>query len=472
MSDPMQWDIEEREDLGTDIARQLMALALDPIGVIRRRWLWILLGLIAALIATFAFVSQLTPTYESKATVVITSQQIPEDFVRSTVREDSFSNINAMLGEVLSSRNLTSLIEKYDLYPEARQTRVQQSVIEMMRANITIQPMRGQASRRTDGSSVFEVRFVYLEPVETAKVTDDLAAMFINASLRRRNEQARLTTEFLRREQKRAESELAAANEQIANFQREHRGELPSDMATLLNRLQRLNDLRASVVEQLADSDDRIADLQATQNEQSGPEGALIDLRLKLAHELSIHTDEHPNVISLRRRIALLEDEVSEISRLSTLRRDDVQDELDTSLRDRNQLRERLADAEAEALEIDARLDRIPEWDNELSALEERAAVLRGTYLDFMQKVQDAELAEELESAQQGPRVTMLDRAQVPTGPRRPPIMFLIPGIVLSFGLAAGIGVLLELLDPVVLSSSHFEKIGAPSLLGSIHRAA
>ncbi len=470
MSDPMHWEASELDDRGMDLGGQMMALVLDPIGVMRRRWLWMVIGLVVALVATAAFVSQLTPTYESKATVVITSQQIPEDFVRSTVREDSFSNINAMLGEVLSSRNLTGMIERYGLYPEARKTRVMSDVIEMMRANITIEPMRGQTSRRTDGSSVFEVRFIYLEPAATAKVTDELAAMFINASLRRRNEQARLTTEFLRREQQRAEGELAKANEQIASFQREHRGELPSDMTTLLNRLERLNDLRASLVEQLTDTEDRISELQATQNAPSGPEDALVELRLKLAHELSIHTDEHPNVISLRRRIALLEDEVSEIARLSTLRREDVQGDLDAALRDRNQLRERLVDAESEAREIDGRLDRIPEWDNELSALEERAAVLRETYLDFMQKVQDAELAEELESAQQGPRVTMLDRAQIPTGPRRPMIMFLVPGIVLSFGLAAGIGVLLELVDPVVLSGGHFEKIGSPTLLGSIHR--
>ena len=66
----------------------------------------------------------------------------------------------------------------------------------------------------------------------------------------------------------------------------------------------------------------------------------------------------------------------------------------------------------------------------------------------------------------------MLDRAQIPTGPRQPKILFLVPGVALSFALGAGIGLLLELLDPVVLSTSHFEKIGAPSLLGSIHRAA
>ena len=50
-------------------------------------------------------------------------------------------------------------------------------------------------------------------------------------------------------------------------------------------------------------------------------------------------------------------------------------------------------------------------------------------------------------------------------------VLFLVPGIVLSFVLGAALGVLLELIDPVVLSSAHLEKIGSPALLGSIHRA-
>ena len=52
----------------------------------------------------------------------------------------------------------------------------------------------------------------------------------------------------------------------------------------------------------------------------------------------------------------------------------------------------------------------------------------------------------------------------------RPMFMFLVPALFMSFALSAGIGVLLEVIDPVVLSSTHFEKIGSPALLGSIHR--
>ena len=227
---------------------------------------------------------------------------------------------------------------------------------------------------------------------------------------------------------------------------------------------------RESLVDQIAASEKRVGDLQDRRNAPSSPEAAVAELRLRLARELSIHTDEHPNVISLRRRIELLNDEVSEISQLSTSTSDTTDREHQAAVRDREELRQQLVETEAEIRAIDARIDLIPERTNDLTALDERAAVMRATYLDFMHKVQDAELAEQLESAQQGPRVTLLDRAQVPGGPLRPPIMYVIPGILGSFALMLALGVGLEVLDPVVLNANHLEAIGAPPLLGAIHR--
>ena len=81
----------EREGGGNDPAAQLLLVIQDPIGAIQRRWFWMLLAGIAGLVATAAFVSSLKPTFVAEATVLISSQQIPEDFVRSTVRESSLS---------------------------------------------------------------------------------------------------------------------------------------------------------------------------------------------------------------------------------------------------------------------------------------------------------------------------------------------------------------------------------------------
>ena len=106
---------------GGAIVAQIKAITLDPLGLIRRRWIWMVISFVIGILATASFYFTLKPMYLAKATVLVSNQQIPEEFVRSTVSGlDSLSNINAMAGEILSHKNLGKLIEKYDLYSDER----------------------------------------------------------------------------------------------------------------------------------------------------------------------------------------------------------------------------------------------------------------------------------------------------------------------------------------------------------------
>ncbi|MBW2293817.1 MAG: protein tyrosine kinase, partial [Deltaproteobacteria bacterium] len=80
-----------------------------------------------------------------------------------------------------------------------------------------------------------------------------------------------------------------------------------------------------------------------------------------------------------------------------------------------------------------------------------------------------AKLAEELERSQQGPRVSVLDRASPPSEPIRAGMRYLQLGLAASIGLAFLAALLAELLDPTVLSPEHFEYVGDPNMLGSIY---
>ncbi len=92
----------------------------DPLGTVRRRWVWMLLAWLVGLAATTVFVAIQKPMYKSTATVLVTSQQIREDLVRSTVQEDSFQRINALINSLLSLSTLSRLIEQFDLYANLR----------------------------------------------------------------------------------------------------------------------------------------------------------------------------------------------------------------------------------------------------------------------------------------------------------------------------------------------------------------
>lgn len=451
--------------------KQILELVLNPVGVIRRRWIWMSLALICGLAGTGALVASLVPSYLATATVVVSSQQIPENFVKSTVEGmDSLSNVNSLVGEVLSQRNLSQLIGQYELYAGLAGQIQHGDLIAMMRNNITITPQRNVNQERPhESSSIFVISYEGESPTAAANVANSLASILIAASLDKRSEQARRTTEFLRRELERSSESLSAINREISDFNREHRGELPGDLSPLLQKLERLQGERKSLAEQITAAEDRLVSLETT-GTGSATDQMLFDLRMQLSAQIAVNTDEHPNVIALQRRIERVESELGQDVELGKDARSQRSVQIAATRKDIETLRERLAVTESELRELDARVDRIPRRAEEFAALDQQAAVLRETYLDFMRKVKEAELAETLESAQQGPQVSMLDRAAPPSGPTRSPMVFLLPGVLGAFGLALAIGVGLELIDPVVLSPAHFEAVGIPPLLGNVYR--
>ena len=93
----------------------LLAISKRPFGIIRRRWHWMVLSIALGGVATAAIYSLQLPRYEAVATILVSSQQIPEEFVRSTVSDlDSSAEINVLLAEAFSQSVLLKLIEEYD----------------------------------------------------------------------------------------------------------------------------------------------------------------------------------------------------------------------------------------------------------------------------------------------------------------------------------------------------------------------
>jgi len=450
---------------------QLPPFLLEPMGVLRRRWPWMLLALVAGLAATAAVVLTWKPVYEAQATILITSQQIPEDFVRSTVREDSINNINAMLGQILSQENLSKLIEQFSLYPDLAGSAGRERAIDRMRKDVAV----GPSDEFSEGASIiYSIAYKAPEPNVAAKVANSLAELFIDASVASRNAQARRTTDFLRQALERDEKELREYSRQVSEFRRAHRGELPGELQTNLRKLEMLSQHRESLNAQIAAQENRL-DVLSTQSGEREPtenEVLLDELRRQLARESAVNTDEHPNVQALRRRIARVEEAVAQ----DRARESGPTEQMRRLRADESfalgQLKQQLARAEREIAQLNGHIDRTPVVGEQLSALEEKEQVLREDYVASLRKVEAAELAENLESARQGGQVSMLDTAQPPTKPKRPLWLIGLGGVGASFGLALALAVLLELVDPVLLSPRQLEGVAERPVLGSLPKIA
>jgi uncharacterized protein involved in exopolysaccharide biosynthesis len=408
--------------------------------------------------------------YTAKATIMISSQQIPKEFVRPTLPEDSFDQVNAMIGEILSRERLSTLIEKYNLYPELRAKKTMSDVAFIMRGDIYVDLERGLPTASQDSSRLLSIEFTETHPNVAADITNELANLFVSENIRLRGQQAKLTTEFLRHELQRSEEALADENREIAEFKEKYRGELPDEEPANLQRLTLLQNQRQSLANQIADGETRVAMITSSPSNQASPDAKLLDARNRLAAELAVHTEAYPDVIALRREIATLEKETTQNGGSGGATSSAAL--VSAAQRQVAQLRDQLSSTENEQRELGLRIARTPARQEALSKMEEKAKVLSDNYADFLRKVKEAELAETLESAQQGERFSVIESATPPTHPNRSTLRLLAMVLAGSVGFAGMVGLLFELLDPVVLDASQVEFVTDSPMLGSAPRIA
>ncbi len=464
--------MEETEGQGSDAGARLLE---DPIGLLRRRWRWMALVFVAGALAATTYVWRMPVRYATQAKVLVTSQRIPSDFVRTTITDELLQRVDALAAGVLTRERLASFVQKYGLYAGLRDTETLDDITAKVRGDIAIQPEPSIAPRlrRDDSSAVFNIIVAAHSPNAAADMANEIAGLLTSEAVRTRTQQAELTTAFLRRELERAERELREQERQITEYKSSHRGELPGDeLQANLARLERLQQQRQSLALQIAESSTRVATVLAAPGaEPVTPQDRLTKVREDIASELAVKTEAHPDVVALRAQLQALEAEIGQsgtpeapVATTGGL----VAAEMETV----KELRSQLAAADRAIRELDARVAQTPLRQEELGAMEQKAAVLQEDYEEFLRKVRDAELAESLERAQQGERISVLDRAFPPSRPDGSRLKILALGIAVSLAAAAGVGALLELVDPVVANVRQAEEASQIPVLGSVARIA
>jgi uncharacterized protein involved in exopolysaccharide biosynthesis len=256
----------------------------------------------------------------------------------------------------------------------------------------------------------------------------------------------------------------------ISAFKEEHRGELPSELTTNTSKLERLALQRQTLGSQLEAAETRLADLERLGDlaNPSSPYARLAALRAKLVAELAANTEEHPNVIALRRQIEALEKEIATGPRSSG---DPSEDIALRAARDQvADLRTQIGRIAAESADLERRVARTPQVEEQLSALEQRQTVLQDTYISNLRKLEAANLSLNVDKEQQGTRVQVSDGAAPPSEPEKTRIKYLLAGLAVSGLAAVGVAILLELFDPVIVSSTQIEEEIGLRVLGSVGR--
>jgi polysaccharide biosynthesis transport protein len=310
------------------VEEQLLTLD-DYIAIIRRRkWQAIVPAFVLLVIAILAALL-IPPTYRSTATILIERQEIPPDLVRTTVTSYADQRIQVISQRVMTTSNLSALIERYDLYPDLRRRESINMAVEEMRERIQLDMISAdvldpQSGRAQEATIAFSLSFEDGSAGIAQKVTSELVSLFLSENLERRTAAANEATTFLQAEADRLGAEINTLEAKLAAFKEEYSDNLP-ELAVINRELMRRTE------ERLRDSDQAVRTLQQqalyleselaqlSPNIASGVQGGSIEAYLEELQARYVRVKEryspnHPDRVQLEKEIAALRLQAGESS--------------------------------------------------------------------------------------------------------------------------------------------------------------
>lgn len=464
----------------------------------RRRWLIFLSIFLFWMVGWI--VGRLIPaSYVSEAIIGIEQQEVPEQYVEPNVNNSDLQNrVQTMTQQILSRPRLQSTIDRFHLYPETHGLTslvVPADPVERMRKDIKIELVAPEktAGRITPPPTAFKIHYAANSSELAQRVNSELTSMFIEENLKSQQQLSQSTTDFLSSELANARTKLDQQEAKVRDFKAKHFGDLPSQVQTNVQILSGLQGQLQSAQVALDNARQQGLYLESIQQqynsaekEQSTSESSvssvalekeLINMRVRLADERSKYTEDYPDIVSLKDKIAKMETMKKQMDEASASRRksdnpsdkssDNPSDKSNDNVAAADEVRpgsltpimqirsqikanelqtknfqKRVDDLEAEISQYRARLNLTPETEQELADVSRGYDESKANYDSLLKKQDQSQLATSLEQRQQGGQFSILDPSSLPDTPAIPIALIcslggLALGIFFGFGLAA-----------------------------------
>jgi polysaccharide biosynthesis transport protein len=430
----------------------------------RRRW-WLIAPGIIGTAGGVAAAFLMQPVYESTATILIESQQVPTSLVASPITSYADERIAKIRQQIISRNNLVELINRNELYPSERGNMTLAEIVELMRSAIRVDLVSANsqpnAPRSANTTIAFNLTFDYRDPKTTQAVTEQLTGMFIDADLRRRTEQASGTAAFLSRRADELEQRLKAAEGQIAQVRAQYNGALPDQLLTSTQSASMLRAEMARIdieIQSVLQANSAIATRLAEQAGIAPEQTELSRAEATLERLQAVYSDRHPDVVAARGVVARLRE--SGFGAANDVNRRSLEAELAAGRSRVSVLNQRRAQLQAEVQTADRMAALSPQATYELTNLQRNYDNLKEQYESIRNRQLEAQVAANLEAEEKGERFSLVEAPALPEEPVRPnrPFVVLL-GLLLGLG-AGGAAILLhQLLTRPLIGPSSIARI-------------
>lgn len=322
----------------------------DYIAVLKRRKKIIAIVACAVFLIGLIVAFVWPSTYRSTAVILIESQDIPPDLVRSTITSYAVQRIEEIKQRIMTTANIMGVVERFELYNKDQLKRLTRTEISnKFRENVSVEPISADVRDPRSGNPTkaviaFKLAFNGHEPQKVHKVTNELITLYLNENLRGRTEQSNSTSDFLSGELSELDKILKDLEEKLSKFKAENKGSLPelngfnlnildrseSELADVKTRIQDLESRKISIGAQLAQLNPSAPTIMANGQAVLSDSDRLKALQSEYRRKSSIYNGDHPDLIRLNREITALSknlglpEEAKDISRQLQIARDQL----------------------------------------------------------------------------------------------------------------------------------------------------
>jgi polysaccharide chain length determinant protein (PEP-CTERM system associated) len=434
-----------------DQLKKYLNIALD-------RKYWIIIPFLVTILGGLVYFLHAPKVYMARTLILVETQSVPQDLVRSIVTEGVEDRLRSITQEVTSRTNLERIIREHRLSEEGGRPVSLDAMVEAIRREITIDVARPSRGGAAPGS--FTISYRGKDPRQVMDVTNALAYNFISQNLELRESQIQGTSSFLSEELESVRRRLTEREGELKAYREQYMGGLPDQLNANLAMIQRLQLQMDQLNSNLRDGENRRLLMQQTIDDarrgglpvlpspaRSGEAGDLATLRSELA----------AMEVRLKKRIEILESSGTAVGGASgspavTPRLSPAEQNLVQQLRD---IELDIAGARAEMKKVQAemsvyqrRVEETPKREQELYSIERDYDNIKNLYNSLLERKLEADITVSMERKQRGERFRIIDSAKLPSYPVKPDMKMIFPMVLaLALGLGAGLAYLREMMD-------------------------
>lgn len=417
----------------------------------RRRWLAVAVATVVA-VGGWSIVATMPDRYEASARVYVDTSTVLRPLLRGmTVDSNTRQQLEVMRQSLMTRPNLERVARMTDLDLRVNTDAEMSGLVERLRANTRISMNR---------SNIFQVSYNGSDPRKSKAVVDSLTTIFVEQNIGRDRADFQKAESFLQNQiqetsarLQEVESRINTARQKVARLVPGTEDDYGSKVTQLSNRIDSLRERleaartrRDTLAQELANTPKQLpggeAGASQLQRSIAQVEDKLAELRLR-------YTEQHPDVLTAKRRLEQLRTQQAEGgnepasgSGRGSGATNPVYNQLQVSLvEERSEisiLEKQLSESRNTLQTLRSRQDEIREIEGQLSELRNQRELYGSRLSELRQRLQSAELSSERQAEGDSVTFRMIEPPVVPQQPSGPNRALLATGVlVVAFGAGA-----------------------------------